>query len=74
MQFITYDLAVVRQMTDRPVVLRHGEVVERGETHAVLDAPNHPYTVRLVESIPSLPDEQPGEATVDHQPLHSAPG
>ena len=46
----------------------------RGETQAVLAAPNHPYTVRLVESIPSLPDEQPGEATVDHQPLHSAPG
>ena len=74
MLFITHDLAVVRQMTDRLVVLRHGEVVERGETQAVLDAPSHPYTIGLVESVPSLPAEQPGEAGLNHWALRSTPG
>jgi peptide/nickel transport system ATP-binding protein len=74
MLFITHDLAVVRQMTDRLVVLRHGEVVESGETQAVLDAPSHPYTIGLVESIPTLPAEQPGEAGLNHWALRSSPG
>ncbi len=53
MLFITHDLAVVRQMTDRTVVLYRGEIVEAGETEAVLDAPNHKYTQRLLASVPS---------------------
>ncbi|MET3953676.1 peptide/nickel transport system ATP-binding protein [Rhodococcus sp. OAS809] len=53
MLFITHDLAVVRQMTDRTVVLYRGEIVEAGETDAVLDAPNHQYTQRLLASVPS---------------------
>lgn len=53
MLFITHDLAVVRQMTDRTVVLYQGEIVEAGETDAVLDAPNHKYTQRLLASVPS---------------------
>uniref|UniRef100_A0AAU2A3V1 ABC transporter ATP-binding protein n=1 Tax=Streptomyces sp. NBC_00093 TaxID=2975649 RepID=A0AAU2A3V1_9ACTN len=49
---ITHDLSVVRQMTDRAVVLRAGEIVESGETPTLLDAPGHPYTQRLLASIP----------------------
>ncbi|MGW1714266.1 dipeptide ABC transporter ATP-binding protein [Streptomyces sp. NPDC002156] len=49
---ITHDLSVVRQMTDRAVVLRAGEIVESGETPTVLDTPGHPYTQRLLASIP----------------------
>ncbi|GAA5051412.1 peptide/nickel transport system ATP-binding protein [Thermocatellispora tengchongensis] len=52
MLFITHDLSVVRQMTDRAIVLRHGEIVESGDTAQVLDNPRHPYTVSLVESVP----------------------
>jgi peptide/nickel transport system ATP-binding protein len=51
--FITHDLAVVRQMTDGIVVLRRGEVVERGRTDQVLDAPSHPYTQALVDAVPN---------------------
>ncbi|MFJ9895368.1 dipeptide ABC transporter ATP-binding protein [Streptomyces sp. NPDC091280] len=49
---ITHDLSVVRQMTDRAIVLRHGELVESGATAALLDSPGHPYTRRLLASIP----------------------
>ena len=50
--FITHDLAVARQVTDRIYVLYRGEIVESGPTADVLDRPQHPYTIRLVESIP----------------------
>ena len=51
--FITHDLAVVRQVAERVYVLREGEVVEQGNTGDVLDNPQHWYTRKLVESIPS---------------------
>ncbi|MGW4031532.1 dipeptide ABC transporter ATP-binding protein [Streptomyces sp. NPDC004838] len=53
MLFITHDLAVARQMTERVIVLRRGRVVESGETAAVLDHPQHWYTRRLVGSAPA---------------------
>lgn len=50
--FITHDLAVVRQIADRVCVLYLGEIVEQGAVETVLDRPSHPYTQRLLESVP----------------------
>ncbi len=50
--FITHDLGVVRQVTDRIYVLSQGQLVEHGSTADVLDRPEHPYTKRLLASVP----------------------
>ncbi len=47
---ITHDLAVVSEMADRIVVMRHGEVVEQGETRALFANMHHPYTRALFEA------------------------
>jgi ABC-type glutathione transport system ATPase component len=49
---ISHDLAVVRQLTDDAIVLRHGRVVEAGPTAEVLDHPSDPYTQLLRRSVP----------------------
>ena len=50
--FITHDLAVVRQVAERIYVLYLGEVVEHGRAEEVIGRPQHPYTKRLIDSIP----------------------
>lgn len=52
--FISHDLATVASIADRVTVLRHGRVVEAGESAAVLSAPTDPYTRLLVASVPEL--------------------
>jgi peptide/nickel transport system ATP-binding protein len=65
MLFITHDLSVVRQMTDRIIVLYRGQIVETGGTAAVLGDPQHDYTRQLLEAVPGR-EAAGGEA--QHQP------
>ena len=53
--FISHDLAVVDLLADRIAVLYRGELVEEGTGAEVLGAPKHPYTQRLLASLP-VPD------------------
>ncbi|GJF33373.1 ABC transporter ATP-binding protein [Kitasatospora sp. NE20-6] len=53
--FVSHDLAVVEQVADRIAVLHRGRVVETGPTAQVLGTPQHPYTRRLIASLP-VPD------------------
>ena len=53
--YITHDLAVARYMCDRIAVMFNGKIVEIAETEELLNNPVHPYTKRLISSIP-IPD------------------
>jgi ABC-type microcin C transport system duplicated ATPase subunit YejF len=45
---ISHDLATVRFLVDRVVVMRHGEIIEQGPADAVFDRPSHAYTASLI--------------------------
>ena len=64
--WITHDLAVIAGLADRVCVMYAGHIVEAGEVGAVLDAPAHPYTRGLLDSVPAA--AQPGAR------LRSIPG
>jgi microcin C transport system ATP-binding protein len=46
--FISHDLKVVRALAHRIVVLRHGRIVEQGETEAIFARPREDYTKALM--------------------------
>ena len=53
--YITHDLAVARYMCNRIAVMFNGKIVEIADTEELLNNPIHPYTKRLISSIP-IPD------------------
>jgi peptide/nickel transport system ATP-binding protein len=66
--FISHDLAVVRQVSDRVGVLHDGELVELKPADEIFTRPEHPYTKSLVESALSLRSGYADRAAVVDQP------
>ncbi|MEC5217971.1 peptide/nickel transport system ATP-binding protein [Actimicrobium sp. GrIS 1.19] len=52
--FITHDLALVGEIADAVIVMRNGEIREKGEIHQIFNAPKDPYTKALLRCRPSL--------------------
>jgi len=75
--FITHDLGVVAETTDRVAVMYAGKIVELTDTFSLFKNPLHPYTEALLDSIPKLGEKQrrlaviPGEVP---NPLAFPPG
>lgn len=54
MLLITHDLGVVAEVADSVAVMYAGQIVEQGEVAAIFNDPQHPYTIGLMGSMPSL--------------------
>ncbi len=52
--FITHDLATVRSIADRVVVMQKGDIVEQGPKDDIFAPPHHPYTELLLSSLPEM--------------------
>lgn len=63
---ITHDLGVVSELADRVVVMYAGEIVEEASIDDLFDEPYHPYSVGLIDSVPTL--------TGEIEKLNSIPG
>jgi oligopeptide/dipeptide ABC transporter ATP-binding protein len=62
--FISHNLAVVRRVATRVLVLYRGRVVEVAPREALYAAPRHPYTRLLLDSVPTLAGPQPAALRV----------
>lgn len=52
--FITHDLGVIAEMSSRVVVMYLGKIVESADVETLFESPAHPYTRRLMKSIPTV--------------------
>jgi len=66
--FITHNLGIVAKMCDQVAVMYGGRLVEAGPVKQIYNAPAHPYTRALLESIPRLGDSRQRLAAIDGQP------
>ncbi|MDQ4130061.1 MAG: dipeptide/oligopeptide/nickel ABC transporter permease/ATP-binding protein, partial [Actinomycetota bacterium] len=52
---VSHDLPVVLRLAERVAVMERGRIVEQGAAHVLAEAPSHPVTRRLLDSVPRLP-------------------
>jgi len=74
---ITHDLATAAHVADRIAVMYHGNLVELGVAHAVIDSPRHPYTQALIHAVPRVHREEERVRTLPGEPpdaSHVPPG
>jgi oligopeptide transport system ATP-binding protein len=65
---ITHDLGLVAEMADRVLVMYAGHIVEATDVHTLFEAPRHPYTIGLMESLPRLTGEDEWLRPIPGQP------
>lgn len=56
--FISHDLGVISEVSETIAIMYRGQIVEFGKSYDIYKNPKHPYTEKLVTSIPSLNDEE----------------
>jgi oligopeptide/dipeptide ABC transporter ATP-binding protein len=66
--FITHNLGIGARMCDSVAVMYAGRVIESGPVRTIFNAPVHPYTRALIESIPRLGDGPSRLTAIDGQP------
>jgi oligopeptide/dipeptide ABC transporter ATP-binding protein len=66
--FITHNLGIVARMCDSVAVMYAGRVIESGPVRQIFNAPAHPYTQALIESIPRLGGGSERLTAIDGQP------
>ena len=66
---VSHDLGVVARYADTATVMEKGRIVEHGSSKTILSAPSHPYTRRLLESLPHPPEAKAPEAAPERRPL-----
>lgn len=52
--FISHDLAVVKYISDRIMVMKSGEIVEMNDAEMIFNQPQSSYTKQLIEAIPTI--------------------
>ncbi len=70
--FISHDLGVIHHISDRVLVMSDGKVVEFGDADDVLLRPHHPYTQKLVASLPVLERPKPTDPRPFGRPPRAA--
>jgi ABC-type dipeptide/oligopeptide/nickel transport system ATPase component len=63
---ITHNFGIIRGLCDRVAVMFRGEIVETGETNAILQNPVHPYTKALIACVPRLGSKQKRLRMIDY--------
>jgi oligopeptide/dipeptide ABC transporter ATP-binding protein len=66
--FVTHDLGIVAKMCDWVAVMYAGRIVESGTTQDIFTQPRHPYTIALLNCLPTLTRGREPLATIEGQP------
>lgn len=76
MIMIGHDMGLMAQMVDRVAVMYAGKIVEIAPVRDIFEAPAHPYSQVLIESVPSLKERKPLKITegITHDPRNPPPG